>query len=126
MDLVIDTGNKKYIYIALKQGNKVLAEKKQTAERKQSELLLASIDKLLKNNNFKISDIDVIYVNPAGDSFSALRIGVVTANALGFALKIPVKVLNSSEIGCLYNKNFNIVEPKYNKEPNITKKKNKL
>ena len=126
MDLVIDTSDKNYIYLALREGEKILAEKKHESERKQSELLLKSINKLLKNNNFKILDITNILVTDKGDSFSALRIGVVTANALGFALKIPVKVLKSSKAGNKYNKDFNIVEPKYNKEPNITKKKKRL
>ena len=126
MDLVIDTSDKNYIYLALREGEKILAEKKHESERKQSELLLKSINKLLKNNNFNLSDITSILVSDEGDSFSALRIGVVTANALGFALKIQVKVLKSSKAGNKYNKDFSIVEPKYNKEPNITKKKKKL
>jgi len=94
------------------------------AKYEQAEKLLPSIDKLLKNNNFKLSDIKLIKVNDKGESFSALRIGIATANALGFAFGIPVTNLKgeSEEIS---NK-FSLVKPKYSKKPNITKAKKKF
>ena len=60
-----------------------------------------------------------IKVENYGGSFTSLRIGVITANALAYALKIPVEA--NSKINHK-NKKFglySIVEPVYDREPNI-------
>ncbi|MFH0973018.1 MAG: hypothetical protein V1768_03475 [Patescibacteria group bacterium] len=87
----------------------------------QAEKLLPAIDKLLKKNKIKLSDIKKIQVENQGGSFTALRIGVVTANALGYALGIPVegtqKLENRQQITDSRNQksknNFSVVEPIY-------------
>ncbi|HPW05950.1 MAG TPA: hypothetical protein PLA05_03260, partial [bacterium] len=61
-----------------------------------------------------------IRVQNEGGSFTSLRIGVLTANALAYALGIPVTPLNGG-------KSFKFVggqavRPKYQSEPNIGKK----
>jgi len=47
---------------------------------------------------------------------------VVTANALGYALGIPVKGGQKSEVK---SKKFSVVEPFYDREPEITARKKK-
>ncbi len=57
---------------------------------KRSENLLLKIDKLLKENNVSLKDLKTIVVNQGPGSFTGLRVGISTANTLGYVLKIPV------------------------------------
>ncbi len=118
MDLYIDTADKKNIRLSLRQGRQVLAKKELAAEYQQAEKLLPAIDQLLKNVKANVGEIKKIYVANRGQSFTALRIGVVVANALAFAL--GVKVFPSDEKNKDRGGKFNIVKPVYHKEPNIT------
>ncbi|MBU4257098.1 hypothetical protein L6249_01690 [Candidatus Parcubacteria bacterium] len=135
MILFIDTTQGDNIIVAVKKNvrgqDEIAAQKKIKAKYAQAEKLLPMIDKMLAQNKLKIKDIKKIkVVNRGGSpdaairtSFTALRIGAVTANALGFALRVPVE--GTINIKCrekLKNglKKFNIVEPVYGKEPNIT------
>jgi hypothetical protein len=91
----------------------------------------------IKNYGF----IAMIEVVNRGGTFTSLRIGVATANALGYALNIPVigigelkpaskkwehEVSKSkspeSESLKVRSQRFNLVAPEYDKEPNITLK----
>jgi len=119
MILYINTISADEIIIALYNKAKLIITKKIIAPRQQSEKLLPAIDKLLKSKKIKLTDLEKIRVENYGGSFTSLRIGVITANALAYALKIPVEA--SSEIS-KKNKKFgaySIVEPVYDREPNI-------
>ena len=141
MILFIDTTHGDDIVIALKEGDRVAAQKRVKAKYAQAEKLLPLIDKMLARNKLNIKDIKKIKVvnrgggpdAAIGTSFTALRIGAVTANALGFALRIPVegtvkgreKLKNGLTPLDMKNyltglRKFNVIEPIYNKEPNIT------
>lgn len=139
MILYIDTTENEYIYLALlekdKAKYKIISSKKIKAFRQQSEKLIAGIDKLLKLKKVDISSLSQIVVNNEGISFTALRIGVITANALAFSLSIPVysgKIIvdgnnnfgNFSKLkkGKIFSK-FSLVKPIYSAEPNIGIKK---
>lgn len=65
----------------------------------------------LTQENQKQEDITEVEVNPGPGSFTGTRIGVTIANALGFALHIPV------------NGQTNPIEPIYSAPPSITSKK---
>jgi tRNA threonylcarbamoyladenosine biosynthesis protein TsaB len=119
MTLYINTISSEEIIIALYNNDKLLIEKRINAPRQQSEKLIPAIDKLLKSKKVKLIDLDKIKVENYGGSFTSLRIGVITANALAYALKIPVEA--NSKIN-KKNKKFgshSIVEPVYDREPNI-------
>jgi len=119
MILYINTVSGEEIIIALYNNEKLIAEKKINAPRQQSEKLLPAIEKLLQTKKIKLSDLKKIRVENYGGSFTSLRIGVITANALAYALKIPVEA--NSKIN-KKNKKFGIyslVEPVYDREPNI-------
>ncbi|MCK5211883.1 hypothetical protein KAJ89_04230 [Candidatus Parcubacteria bacterium] len=119
MELIINTPDQEKVVVSAADKGKVLDKQEFKAKYEQAEKLLPNIDKLLKINNFKLTDIKNIKVNDKGESFSALRIGIATANALGYALNIPVTNLKGeSEEFKKYK--FNLVKPKYNKKPNIT------
>jgi tRNA threonylcarbamoyladenosine biosynthesis protein TsaB len=124
MQLYIDTTSNTDIYLALKKEKQVIADLTEPAERQQAEKLLPSIEKLLKQNHLKMADLTGIAVNNHGGSFTSLRIGVVTANALAFALKIPISGVDKKDLK--KRAGINIVEPIYSTEPQITIKKPKL
>ena len=119
MILYINTASGEEIIIALYDKDKLIVSKKIMAPRQQSEKLLAAIDKLLKLKKVKLSDLKKIWVENYGGSFTSLRIGVITANALAYALRIPVEAKSKTK---KKNKKFgaySIVEPVYDREPNI-------
>lgn len=62
----------------------------------------------LSKENLHQEDISEVEVNPGPGSFTGTRIGVTIANALGFALDIPI------------NGQKNPVEPIYSAPPSIT------
>lgn len=106
--LTIDTTQFEEAEIGLKTAEgEVLEKKKFIAGRKLSEKLILEIDKLLKENKLKPQDLTAIEVSPGPGSFTGTRIGVAVANALGFALRVPV---NGKEM----------VTPIYNQPPKIT------
>ncbi|MEK7558195.1 MAG: tRNA (adenosine(37)-N6)-threonylcarbamoyltransferase complex dimerization subunit type 1 TsaB [Patescibacteria group bacterium] len=128
MILYIDTTKNDQVTIIVKDNGAEVVAKSFSAPRQQAERLLPEIDKLLKNKKIKLKDLEKIEIENSGGSFTSLRIGVVTANALGYSLGIPV-VGFSGENKVIKNKNsreFSIVEPIYNREPNITVKKQGL
>lgn len=56
----------------------------------RSQVVLPMVEKVLKAEGLKLKDITEIEVNPGPGSYTGLRVGVAIANALGYALKIPV------------------------------------
>lgn len=64
----------------------------------ESEKLLPAILKILKRAKKKWSDLKRIIVVNGPGPFSAVRIGVTTANVLGFALGIPVFSISSEKL----------------------------
>ncbi|MBU0646888.1 tRNA (adenosine(37)-N6)-threonylcarbamoyltransferase complex dimerization subunit type 1 TsaB [Patescibacteria group bacterium] len=126
MILYIDTTKNDQVTIIVKDNGAEVVAKSFFAPRQQAERLLPEIDKLLKNKKIKLKDLEKIEIENSGGSFTSLRIGITTANVLGYALGIPVigisgktKIIKSKN-----NRKFNIVEPIYNREPNITVKRN--
>lgn len=55
-------------------------------ENKRPESILNLIDKVCKEANIKIKDIDEINVEQGPGSYTGLKVGVSVANALSFAL----------------------------------------
>ena len=132
MTLYINTAAAEKIILALKQGTEIIAQKEFLAPRSQAEKLLPEIDKLLKKKKIKLAAIKKIEVANFGGTFTALRIGVITANALAYALGVPVvngqdNLLAAAKVKPTVKiknsvkrfKNFSVVEPRYDREPNI-------
>lgn len=155
MILFINTSQADLIEVRLIKDNKVIGRLENHEEYKQSELLLSMIDKLFQNSklpsspfiNFglrrasKIQKLEIVAVVSGPGAFSALRLGVGTANALAWSLKAPVIEIGAKEaeneaqlinilrrktqdLRLKTNNRFSFAVPKYGKEPNITQAKN--
>jgi len=85
MKLFIDTSNADKITVGLDD-----KRFETTARQEKSQKLLPFIDELLKKQAKKLEDITEIEVATGPGSFTGLRVGVSVANALGWALGVPV------------------------------------
>lgn len=141
MILIINTADVKQVFIGIINKGKLVAKKNFQAQYQQAEKLLVEIDKLIKQST--IRNLKGIIVVSGPGPFTALRIGVITANTLAWALKIPVagvkltefknvdelveisesKIKKVKKAPRLRSGQGNMVEPFYGKEPNITMKK---
>ena len=134
MILLIDTSQDKAIIALGKE--KIISKKIWPAQYQQSETLLPAIDQLLKKNKLVLNDLTSLIVNSGPGSYTGLRVGIATANALSFGLKIPIvgiknrlpKLRDLFQIGItkLKDKKFkieNLIKPYYKAKPHITKSK---
>ncbi|MBI2329840.1 tRNA (adenosine(37)-N6)-threonylcarbamoyltransferase complex dimerization subunit type 1 TsaB [Candidatus Daviesbacteria bacterium] len=89
MILHIDTKDKKIIRVGLRANGKGVSEMTEENEY-GSQVLLPLIIRLLHSTNYQLQSLKGIEVETGPGSFTGLRVGVSVANALGFALHIPV------------------------------------
>lgn len=114
-----------YIY----DNDNLLAKETWEAHRELADTLLKNIREILESNNLKNEDITGFIIHTGEGSFTGLRIGNTVANAMAYSLNIPIvssegedwisngiESLKSAKVG-------ELVVPKYNAEPNITKPK---
>lgn len=113
--LLIDTTDPEKFKLELRDGSKAVS-KIEKATTRLSEHLLSELDKLLRNNDVVPQDLEKIIVNPGPGPFSRVRTGVAVANALAFALGIPV-------VEYLDGREKQLALPRYDRAPNITKPK---
>lgn len=94
------------IYIDTTDNTKVIvrveiSDKKETVERpldtRKAQVVLPIIQELLEKYDLVLKNIEAIEVNPGPGSFTGVRVGVSIANALGFALGIPVNGKKTEE-----------------------------
>ena len=93
--LKIDTSKQEEIEIALIINDNLRSIKGKFS--KGSQVVLPFIKKLLDENKLSLKQIDGILVNTGPGSFTGLRVGISVANALGYALKIPVNRKKAGE-----------------------------
>lgn len=89
MILYINTKDQKVTSVSLKKNGKVIKSLSKKNEY-GSQVLLPLIEKILKAEKLDYKDLEEIEVETGPGSFTGLRVGVSVANALGFALGIPV------------------------------------
>ncbi len=76
---------------------KCLAEYSWNAERRLAETINIEIDRLLSKAGKKLGDLNGIGVYSGPGSFTSLRIGLSTANALALGLGIPIVQSNDED-----------------------------
>lgn len=99
------------------------------AHRQLAETIHTQISDLLLKNHYNISDLSGIVVYKGPGSFTGLRIGISTANAL--AENVPSKIVGTTGENWIAigieklksNENHGVVMPEYGSPVNITKPK---
>jgi len=77
--------------VALSKDGDVIALKEDNSKAySHAEKLHVFIDEILKENNFKIDDLDAVAISKGPGSYTGLRIGVSAAKGLCFAKDIPL------------------------------------
>lgn len=89
MVLYINTKDQKVVWVALKKEGKVI-KKLRIENEYGSQVLLPFITKLIRAQKLELSDLTEIQVDTGPGSYTGLRVGASVAQALGFALNIPV------------------------------------
>ncbi len=85
MILFINTSSTDLIQVKLIKDNKILAQAESREQFKQSELLLGLVNKV--RGTKKVTAIAVV---SGPGAFSALRLGIATANTLAWSLHLPI------------------------------------
>lgn len=86
--LFIDTTDNKETKVSLKLDKKEETLSENSKPKSQNTLIL--IEKILKKNKLKPSQVDEIEVNPGPGSFTGTRVGVAIGNALAYGLKVRI------------------------------------
>lgn len=89
MILKIDTTKREEVIVELWKDEK-LKDKIVVTQKTGSQALLPAIAKILKINKVAFKDIKEVKAATGPGSFTGTRVGVAVANAIGFALNIPV------------------------------------
>lgn len=90
MTLKIDTTKTEEVKVELTDPKTGKTDILRQTQKRGSQVLLPMIVKILKKNKKKFSDLIAVEVNVGPGSFTGTRVGVTVANALGFALDLPV------------------------------------
>lgn len=86
--LYLDTTNNQQVVLSINQEKNLTIKKKVTFLKAQ--IVLPIIEKLIKTNGLKLSEITEIKVHTGPGSFTGIRVGLSVANALAYALGIKV------------------------------------
>ena len=90
MNLHIDTTKREEVIVELWENQKKLTDRIVVLQKTGSQALLPTIAKILRKNKVAFKDIREVKVDTGPGSFTGTRVGVAVANAIGFALNIPV------------------------------------
>jgi tRNA threonylcarbamoyl adenosine modification protein YeaZ len=87
--LLLDTTSPE-VAVGISDDRAILAEQRWTADRTLAETFADRINAFLSAQRVTLQNIKRIIVHAGPGGFTTLRIGVTTANALGYALQVPV------------------------------------
>ena len=88
--LILDTSNREEVTVGLRLNKKEFVSGRKV-HFKQAQVVLPMIDDLLKKHNVSLKEITSVIVNTKSGSYTGIRVGMAIANALSFALEIPVR-----------------------------------
>ena len=135
MQLIIDT-SEEIVKIGLADSSGRSIEKDSWSSKyNESEVLLKRIDSLLDLANVKMPEVKKVVVCSGPGSYTALRVGISSANAIAYSLNLPVvgykksyKNLELSEVlqAKTVDKFNKVALPLYKRDPHITTKKPRL
>jgi tRNA threonylcarbamoyladenosine biosynthesis protein TsaB len=113
-------------YVGLYEDESVRVEKSFEVGRDLARILLKTVEDICKETGIDVGDISSIVCYAGPGSFTGLRISHAYANALSYALSVPIvsatgeawveKGLSDLRLG----KNHVVITPAYGAEPHIT------
>lgn len=92
--LAIDTSSK-LCSVAILENEKPIAKIERNEGLTHSEILMPSIEQILRENNSKLSDIELLACDIGPGSFTGIRIGIATLKAFSDSLGIPALGVDS-------------------------------
>lgn len=110
ISLFVDTSYKS-MYVALIKDKQLMDYTNLIAEANFSELLLPSINSLLKKNNVDVNEIDKIYATVGPGSFTGIRIGLTVCKMLAWSLDKGIIPISSLEFMATTNVKTKYVIP---------------
>lgn len=128
MILAVRTDSPETQLFLLDKGGKEQASTKFEVGRQLSNQLLVEIEKLLEENSSSWGDLSGVIVYEGPGSFTGLRLGISTANAIAYAEQIPVVGASgdgwlAAGLESLTAAKPNVwVAPRYGADPHITKR----
>ena len=94
--LAVDTTTDKIVVVVYRDG-KIFSRVDDAQGRKHNGRVLRIIDELLDESGLEITDLNYLGVVVGPGSFTGIRIGVATINALSVATKIPIVEITALE-----------------------------
>lgn len=92
--LVIDSATKN-LYVSIFEDFTCLGKYYQEGKNNHSVHLMTEIETLLNSCNWKVKDLDEIYIGIGPGSYTGLRVGVVIAKMFGWNNNIPIFTVSS-------------------------------
>ncbi len=130
MILFIDTSDFNGLRLVLidPSGKKPLRETVHQVAYNENYKTAEFLEKFLQKNKTKSADLTKLIVCSGPGSFTGIRVGVALAEAVGFALQIPVLAIKKSQVPQNLTRLLTIRSGKniilnYGQKPNITKAK---
>lgn len=114
--LAVDTAWDKMV-VALYSGGEIYSEISVDDAKKHNSLILPMIDRLLAKANVKISEVDYFAAVVGPGSFTGIRIGVSTVNALAFACSkkcVPINALEELAYSCSDKEFYTAIDCRHN------------
>jgi len=95
--LFIRSSEHEQVELSLLTKNKIIKISKFVQMGTMADKFLLILDKFLAKNEIALKDLNAITIYAGPGSYTSLRIGLSVANALAFALDIPVVALRKTE-----------------------------
>ncbi len=90
--IIMDSANK-YLVVALYEDEKCLAFLQEEGNRKQSEYAIVYLQKLLQENQLKISDFDEMVITIGPGSYTGVRVALTIAKTLNATMNLKIKTV---------------------------------
>lgn len=98
------------VTVALHDGTSVVAERSSQRPMKHGEHLQPMIDEVVREAGLSRTDLTAVAVGAGPGPFTGLRVGLVAARTMGFALDIPVYAVCSLDVLALEAYDTGVVE----------------
>ncbi len=95
--ILIDSSNAR-LTLGVSRDKKIVSSIDIEAWQRQSELLVSSLDALLKESGVKREEISYIVASKGPGSYTGVRIALTVAKVMAFALNVPLYLPSSLEV----------------------------